>query len=144
MNWLLCWKRWVARTVTSPPWQRNTDEATWLPWQWQNSGDDYTWILYGWYSSEGNEQIRCEKEKLSPWWLSNGYIPCPHGNRRERGSARAGAGTMCVSLCVYLSNVAVSFVIEGEITQPATQMESIRNKQNIHTPKKKKKRPCLV
>lgn len=30
---------------------------------------------------------------------------------------------------------------EGEITLPNTQAESIRNKQNIHTPKK---RPCLV
>lgn len=25
MNWLLCWRRWAAATVTSPPWQRTTE-----------------------------------------------------------------------------------------------------------------------
>lgn len=125
-------------TVALPPWQLNSDETTWLPWQWQNSGDDYTWILYSWYCSKGNEWIRCEQKKSCRHgdWAS----VKDHGNHADMvtdRSAWAGAGTMCVSLCVYLSNVAVSFVTEGEITQPTTQTESIRNKQNIHMPKKK-------
>lgn len=44
--------------------------------------------------------------------------------------------TMCVSLCVYLSNVAVLCVTKGDVTQTTTQTQSIRNKQNIHMPKK--------
>lgn len=82
---------------------------------------------------------------------------CGHGDRApvknqgnhanvqtdRTGGARAGAGTMCVSLCVYLSNVAVSFVTGGEITRPKTQTESIRSKGNIHMPKKKKKKDLV-
>lgn len=58
---------------------------------------------------------------------------------------------LLVSLCVYLRSVAVSCATEEEITLPTTHAaESIRNKLNRHTPKKKKewkikkKRPCLV
>lgn len=31
MNWLRCWRRWAAATVTSPPWQRTTEPP---PPQW--------------------------------------------------------------------------------------------------------------
>lgn len=100
MNWLRCWRRWAAATVTSPPWQRTSE----LPPRWLllTTAKPPGWPL------TSQTQKRCKQ--------SNGDVEV---------DALGLTLQLCVYLCVYLSNVAVLCAPTGELlpNQKPQQME---------------------